>query len=102
MLMGDDGLDNFMERDGSNNLMDYSYGGGDNLISQNDEESIAKSYNQKVKNDTNFLAKSKAMLGDGKFKGDEAYTFKKEQEILYNLQLRCSYKNMSSNKYNTT
>ena len=65
---------------------------------QNDDESIAKSYNQKVKNDTNFLAKNKVYYEDSQPKDYDSYHLKKEQEILYNLQLRVSYKNNISFK----
>ena len=45
---------------------------------QNDDESIAKSYNQKVKNDTNFLAKNKVYYEDSQPKDYDSYHLKKE------------------------
>ena len=75
--MGDDGLDNLMERESHTQMMDYSYRGSQ-MNYQNDDDSIAKSYNQKVKNDTNYLAKSKAMYEDSQTKDYESYQYKKE------------------------
>ena len=93
--MTDEALDRLVDKDELSQM-------GQSLREQNhyqmDDDSIAKSYNQKVKNDTNYLAKGQNIYEDNPSRDDDTFNFKKEQEILYNLQLRVSYKHKSSQK----
>ncbi len=50
-----------------------------------DDDSIAQSYNQKVKNDTNYLGRNREPSDENSNQNDDSFNYKKEKEILYNL-----------------
>ncbi len=82
-----------MNLKGEGSLLYDDYGGiNDDDSSIN--ESLTQSYNQKVKDDTNFLAKKKNLYYDDSNPGENRKRkddSSKDADILYNLQMRPSY-----------
>lgn len=87
-MIGDEDLNLAMSK-GHDAFYDENAGGLYGLDGDELDESITKSYNQKVKDDTNFLANQKDLYDESP--RTNKTKDRKDADILYNLQMRPSY-----------